>query len=50
MDKDYNFETYLVINPHYFLITVINKKNKNNKILEMHPNIKNFKFCMFFSL
>tara|TARA_Y100001958_G_C21095465_1_gene447207 strand:+ start:241 stop:945 length:705 start_codon:yes stop_codon:yes gene_type:complete len=40
MDKDYNFETYLVINPHYFLITVINKKNKN-KIYEKKEIIQN---------
>ena len=29
---------------------MINKKNKNNKILDTPPNIKNFKFSNFLSL
>ena len=40
MDKDINFETYLVINSKYFLITVINKKEKN-KIFEKKEIILN---------
>ena len=40
MGKDLNFETYLVVSPKYFLITVINKKEKN-KIYEKKEIIRN---------
>ncbi len=38
MDKDINFETYLVINPKYFLITVVDKKDKS-KVYEKKESI-----------
>ena len=40
MDKDSNFETFLIVNPQYFLIAVINKKEKN-KIYEKKEIIQN---------
>ncbi len=40
MDKDSNFETYLVVSPQYFLITVINRNGKK-KIYEKKETIRN---------
>ena len=40
MDKDSNFETYLVVSPQYFLITVINR-NEKKKIYEKKETIRN---------